>query len=266
MKLTEKAVTALMLPAGVGERLFSDGDLAGLSLRLRRGANGIARSWVYRYSIAGAPRKLTFDFAGHNLAAARKRAGDLQARVRLGHDPAQDRAQTQADAKQTVLATLQAYLPQKKLTLRPRSFTEMERHLLIYFEPLHRLPLRLVTARDVTARYLAVAGENGRTTANNSLRSLSAFFAWCFRQGLIERNPCLGVERFPDNKRDRVLSAAEIKAVWDATAGPDDYSAIVRLLLLTGCRASEIAGLRRDEVYSDRIVLPATRVKNRRQH
>jgi integrase len=63
-----------------------------------------------------------------------------------------------------------------------------------------------------------------------------------------------------------VLGAAEIKAVWEATAGPDDYSAIVRLLLLTGCRASEIAGLRWDEVYSDRIVLPPERTKNGRQH
>src|SRR5262245_43948209 len=156
MKLTEKAVAALTLPAGAEERLFSDDDLAGLNLRLRRGANGIARSWVYRYSIAGAPRKLTFDFAGHNLAAARKRAGDLQARIRLGHDPAQERAQTRADAQQTVLATVQCYLPQKKLTLRSRSYVEVERHLLIYFKPLHSMPLRLVTTRDVSARYLTI--------------------------------------------------------------------------------------------------------------
>jgi integrase len=63
-----------------------------------------------------------------------------------------------------------------------------------------------------------------------------------------------------------VLNAAEIKAVWDATAGADEYSTIVRLLLLTGCRANEIAGLRWDEIYSDRIVLPAERVKNKRTH
>jgi integrase len=266
MKLTDKAIAGLKLPPGVNERLFNDDDLTGLSLRLRRGHNGIAKSWVYRYSIAGAARKVTFDFAGHNLAAARKRAGDLQARVRLGHDPAQERARTHAEAEQTVAATLQSYLPQKKQTLRPRSYAEVERHLLIYFKPLHRVPLRLVAVRDVSARYLAIANASGRTTATNAWRSLSAFFDWCVRQGLLERNPCLGVERFPDRKRDRVLSAAEIKAVWDATAGPDDYSAIVRLLLLTGCRSSEIAALTWDEVYSDRLVLPPERTKNGRQH
>src|SRR5262249_32035523 len=97
MKLTEKTIAGLELPAGVDERLFSDDDLTGLSLRLRRGAKGIAKSWVYRYAIAGTSRKVTFDFAGHNLAAARKRAGDLQARVRLGHHPAHDRPPTRTD-------------------------------------------------------------------------------------------------------------------------------------------------------------------------
>src|SRR6516164_476610 len=266
MKLTEKIVATLQLPTGVNERLFGDDDLTGLSLRLRRGANSIAKSWVYRYMVAGAPRKFTFDFAGHNLAAARARAGDLQARVRLGHDPAQERAQTRADVQQTVVATLQTYLPQKKLTLRPRSYVETERHLLVDFAPLHATPLRLVTARDVSARYLAIASTKGRTTATNALRALSAFFDRALRQGLIERNPCLGVERFDVRKRDRVLTAAEIKALWDATSGSDDYSAIVRLLLLTGCRASEIAGLRWDEIKSDRIVLPAERTKTGKEH
>src|SRR5262245_16110777 len=266
MKLTEKTIAGLELPAGVDERLFSDDDLTGLSLRLRRGAKGIARSWVYRYAIAGTPRKVTFDFAGHTLATARKRAGDLQARIRLGHDPAQERAQTRADAGQTLAATLKVYLPQKKLNLRPRSYDQVERHLLAHCEPLHRLPLRLITTPDVTARHLAIANASGRTAATNVLRSLSAFFDWSLRQGLVDRNPCLGVERFPDSRRDRVLNAAELKAIWDATTGADDYSVIVRLLLLTGCRANEVAGLTWGEVHSDRIVLPAERVKNARAH
>jgi len=266
VKLTEKVIARLELPAGVSERLFSDDDLTGLSLRLRRTANGITRAWVYRYSLGGAARKITLDFAGHNLTAARKRAGDLQARIRLGHDPAQERARTRADVGQTLAATLKVYLPQKKLKLRQRSYEQVERHLLMHCEPFHRLPLRLITTPDVTARHLAIASINGRATATNVLRSLSALFSWALRQGLVERNCCLGVERFPDRKRDRVLSAAELKAIWDATSGSDDYSAIVRLLLLTGCRANEIGGLTWGELYSDRIVLPPERTKNKRQH
>lgn len=184
MKLTEKIIPRITLPVGVEERLFSDDELPGLSLRLRRrrrGGASIAKSWVYRYAIAGTSRKPTLPFASHNLGAARKWAGDLQARIRLGHDPARERAQTRADVAQTVAATLQTYLPQKKLTLRERSYRELERHLLIYFKPLHRTPLRLVTTRDVNTRYLGIANTSGRTTATNAWRSPSAFFGWCMR-------------------------------------------------------------------------------------
>jgi integrase len=262
MKLTKKSIAKLVdLPAGVNERLFGDDDLTGLSLRLRRGTNGIARSWVYRYMVAGRPCKLTLDFAGHDLAAARKCAGDLQARVRLGHDPAQERARTRTSIAQTVSATLQIYLSQKELILRPRSYTETARHLLVDYAPLHHLPLRHVSTPDITARNIAIAKTKGRATATNSLRAFSAFLAWAMRQGLIDRNPCLGVERFEVATRARVLSADEIKAVWDATTEPGDYSVIVRLLLLTGCRAEEIGGLMWDEVHFDRLELPAERIK-----
>ena len=47
---------------------------------------------------------------------------------------------------------------------------------------------------------------------------------------------------------------------------PGDFNTIVRLLLLTGCRASEIGSLRWSEVFSDRIVIAAERVKNGRAH
>ena len=266
MKLTEKIIAGLSLPAGVNEQLFGDDELTGLSLRLRRSAAGVARSWIYRYMIAGAAHKKTVDCAGHNLAAARKWAGDLQARVRLGQDPSRERARAKAEAEQTVAATLKAYLPQKKSKLRERPYREVERHLLVHFKPLHSTPLRQVAAGDVSARYLKLGDTVGSTTADNAWRSLSAFFSWAMRQGLIDRNPALGTERFPSRKRTRVLSAAEIKAVWDATSGDDDYSGIIRLLLLCGARAGEIGGLQWNEIYSDRIVLPPERVKTNREH
>ena len=262
MKLTEKVLVRLIASAGSEDRLISDDDLTGLYLRLRSGAP----KWIYRYKIAGVSHKETVDFAGYNLAEARRWAGDLQARIRLGLDPSRQRAQARA-AEQTVSGVLQAlYLPQKKLKLRERSYRELDRHLSGYFKPLHPIPLRQVAASDVSARYMTLASTVGGTTANNALRSLSAFFAWGMRQALVDRNPCLGTERFPDRKRDRVLTAMEIKALWDATSGDSDYEAIIRLLLLCGARAGEIGGLMWSEVCSDRIVLPAERVKTNRQH
>jgi integrase len=75
------------------------------------------------------------------------------------------------------------------------------------------------------------------------------------------------VERRKDRTRTRVLTADEIRQLWQATADNSDYSAILRLLLLSGCRASEIAGLQwSSEVLADRIVLPPERTKNGRGH
>jgi integrase len=266
VKLTDKTIAALTLRPGERERLIADDDMTGLRLRLRAGAKGITRTWVYKYSQNGQQRSFTFDHGGHSLAVARKRAGELQARLRLGQDPAQERAQGRVRATETMGAVLPAYLEQKRLALRPRSYGEVERHLLKYHKPLHTHPLRNITPAMVATRYAAIAAVSGLTTANNSWRSLHAFFDWALRQGLVERNPAIGVERAPDRKRDRVLTAAEIKAVWQATAGDGDYNKIIRLLLLSGCRASEIAGLRWSEVFSDRLVIAAERVKNGRAH
>ena len=146
-----------------------------------------------------------------------------------------------------MLATLRIYLPQKKLKLRERSYRELERHLSVHFQAAAHIPLRQVAAGDVSARYLTLANTAGRTTATNAWRSLSALFAWGMRQGLVDRNPSLGINAFPTAS---VIAsrAAEIKAVWDATSGDDDYSAIIRLLLLCGARASEIGGLRWDKI------------------
>jgi len=65
-----------------------------------------------------------------------------------------------------------------------------------------------------------------------------------------------------------VLTAAELSAIWRATAGLKGYDAIVRLLMLTGARKSEVGGMAHAELDRDRAlwVLPAARTKNKREH
>jgi integrase len=267
LKLTTQIARELALPAGKSDHFEWDDTVGGFGLRLRQRAKGIMRSWCYQYDIGIKTRRMTIGSADVISAdAARRLAGKLQAEVRLGQDPAAKKTEARTAAAETMAATLATYLPIKRANLRPRSYGELERHLLKNCRSLHQHQLRKITPAAVSARYEKLAAENGATTANNTWRSLHAFFDWCLRQGLLDRNPAIGVERRKDNKRDRVLSATEIKALWQATDDASDYSAILRLLLLSGCRASEIAGLRWDEIFSDRIVLPAERVKNNRMH
>ena len=86
------------------------------------------------------------------------------------------------------------------------------------------------------------------------------------REGLLESNPASGTNVQPEKSRERVLSGDELKLIWNATAGDDDYSAIMRLLMLSGQRREEIGGLRWSEVLENRIALPGVRTKNGHAH
>jgi integrase len=96
--------------------------------------------------------------------------------------------------------------------------------------------------------------------------SLQAFFSWTIAQGLLDYNPVVGTVVNQEHARTRVLADHELNAIWAATEGDGSYNAIVRLLMLTGQRRTEIAGLRWAEVHDDKIVLPATRTKNNHEH
>ena len=114
------------------------------------------------------------------------------------------------------------------------------------------------------------SGGQTESRARAILSCLSRMFRWLVQHRRVETNPCAGVHRPEAPKsRERVLSDDEIKALWlatDALANP--FAAVLRLLLLTGCRLNEIAALRWEELSADgtQIKLPGTRTKNHRPH
>jgi hypothetical protein len=71
-------------------------------------------------------------------AQARKIAGDLYAKYRLGLDPAGEKDEARIRVAETVGAALDVYMPHKRQTMRSRSYVETERHLLRHCKPLHK--------------------------------------------------------------------------------------------------------------------------------
>jgi integrase len=71
----------------------------------------------------------------------------------------------------------------------------------------------------------------------------------------------------PPVSRDRVLSDAELSDIWNACAD-DDFGNIVKLLILTGQRREEVAGMSWSELHLEKALwsLPAGRTKNHRPH
>ena len=93
--------------------------------------------------------------------------------------------------------------------------------------------------------------------ANLAVKILSRMFAMAEALELVPpgRNPCRAVRRYREVKRERFLTPNEYRelgrvlreAEADGSARPS-VVAVLRLLMLTGCRKYEIVGLRWDDV------------------
>jgi len=263
MKLTQKTITTLDLPKGKSETIVFDDDLPGFGVRIRAGGS---RCFVFQFKIGGQHRRMTLgSIAAIPPARAREIAGELQAQVRLGRDPSAKKAEDRARAAETMGAVLQNYLAFQRGHLKPRSMVELERHLMKNWKSLHGLQLAKIDRRAVASRLSTIANEKGAPTANRVRAALSGFYAWCIREGLIDNNIVIGTNIQAEKSRDRVLSDNELRRIWEALRS-DDYSKIVRLLILTGQRANEIGALRWSEIVGDKIQLPPSRTKNNRGH
>ena len=108
-----------------------------------------------------------------------------------------------------------------------------------------------------------------RLTANRVLSTLSRFFNWLVERDVIKASPVMGVRNpSPETARDRILSDDEVAAVWAATEAPGHFNWIVRVLLLTGQRRSEVANMTWSEIDLDNATwtIPAARAKNGKLH
>jgi integrase len=233
----------------------------GFGLRVRAGGS---RTWQFRYKIG--------DNSGGSASAAilpyqaRAIAANHHAAVRLGRDPAGEKEEGRATASETVGAAAHRFLAFKKEKLKPRSYVEIERHLLVNSASLHPLQLRKIARHSIATLLTALSAGHTPRVADAVRASLQTFFNWAIGQGLVDGNPVVGTNTAHDAvARDRVLTDDELRQIWLACED-DHYGAIVKLLMLTGQRREEIGGLCRSEIDERGFLLPLARTKNQRPH
>jgi integrase len=244
-------------------QLLWDTGVVGLGARRQR------RDVFYllRYRLGGRQRFITIGRHGSPFTpdTARNEAKRLLGLVVSGIDPARERK----PSGDTFGATVPAFLGPRRGSVKPRTFTELERHLTLYAKPLHLRPLADVDRRAIALCLAQIETDNGAVTRNRVCSSLSRFFNWAISEGLLDTiNPVTGTGKANEGgSRERVLSTEEIVALWRALSA-DTFGSIVKLLLLTGQRRNEIGGLRWSEVDLAKgvIVLPGSRTKNGREH
>jgi integrase len=250
------------IPAGY-DKVHFDADLPGYGLRVR--ASGV-HSLMVQYAIAGRTRRVVLGplnrvDPGKAYASAR----DLLARVRLGHDPASEKELARARAGETFGALLPRFLERQRARLKPRSYIETERHLKVHAKTLHSSPIETVTRRAIAGRLAEIEKHNGPAARNRVRASLSAYFTWAAKEGYVENNPAAFTNKAEEKARERVLSDEELRTIWLAT-DDSQFGAIIKLLMLTGARRSEIGGLTWSEISPILLTLPSARTKSGREH
>jgi integrase len=279
MKLTDTRLASLKLERDETDKIFFDDQVPGFGLRVREGGS---RKFVLHYRIGGKQRRYTIGTPSTALTvqAARQRANKALLDVADGKDPAAQKAAAKVEAKNSFKSVADDYIEFLKRRmaagdLRPRSYVEIERHLLKHFKPLHPLVISSITRSTVAARLGEIAKKNGTGAADRTRSNVSTFFGWAIGEGVCETNPVDGTNRhseYVERERSLIIDGEkpnydELVAVWKG-APDNEYGKIVRLLILTLCRRDEIGSLEWSEIDKEArlIRLPGARTKNGREH
>jgi integrase len=257
LKLTKRTVEGTAAPQS-GEINLWDSEVPGFGLRLRAGGS---RVYVVEYrNREQRKRRITLGPHGRlTVEQARDLAQQALAAVGRGEDPAE--ARNEERAAPTVVELAKRYLDQHaRPKKKPASIAADERILRLYVLPaLGRRRAAALGLKEVADLHHAMRDKP--VQANRMLALLSKMFGLAERWGLRPpgSNPCRGVDRFPERRRERFLSAGELErlgTVLDEVEPTEPFVALaIRLLLLSGARRDEVLTLRWSEVNFERACL-----------
>lgn len=209
--------------------------------------------YVLHYRTGGRMRRYTIGQHGPWTAdAAREEAIKTLARVHHGENPADERQEERKvpTVKQFGKMFMERHV---EVHLKPTTQAEYRRSVDLFIVP--KLGARRMT--DITRADVAAFHHEFRHIpyqANRTLGVLSKMFSladlWEIRADGI--NPCRGVRRYKEEKRERFLTQEEYlrlgRALDEAKDEPEATNAL-QLLALTGCRLSEIQKLKWEHVF-----------------
>jgi integrase len=263
-RLTVKSVETAA--PGEARREIPDGYIKGLYLIVQPTG---AKAWAVRYRHGGRPRKYTIgNYPLYGLKEARERGIVALRAASEGRDPAAMEKLSADSIESAVEEFLERHV---RRNYRPKPMREAERLLRSHVvEAWRGRRVSSITRADVR-RMLDRIVERGTPIAANRVHSVTrGLFNWLVGQEIIAASPCAGLKAPAGNEgsRDRVLSDHELRQVWQAAGQLGPYGAMVRLLILTGQRRGEVAGMEWGELDLENCLwtLPRERVKNDRRH
>ena len=262
-RISKRSVDAVK--AGGTDTVYWNGELTGFGVRVRRSGR---KSYVVQTRIAG--KLCWFTIGPHgplNPNQARARALEILACAKKGIDPRDADARREAEPSMADLGRrfLEEYVP---VHCKPSTREEYRRSVRLFVDPvIGELRVPEVQRKDIAALHHGLRDKPYQ--ANRTLGVLSKMFSlaevWGWRPD--GSNPCRHVKRYKEHKRERFLSPEETgrlgQVLREAEEEMPSAVAAFRLLLLTGCRMSEIRDLRWEYVKDDCIELPDAKTGGR---
>ncbi len=276
VRLTDAIVKALAVPSK-GYKIYWDSDLARFGCRVM--STGV-HSWVLKYySANGIERCLTIGDAGRwdgdrwvagawNASRARAEGERIRRAVDSGADPMEEKHTQRAAPTMDDLADRfeTEHLPKRRAATQ----TDYKSIIRLYIRPeLGNRKVADVRHSELERLHNRIA-KRAPYRANRTGSVLSKMFSLAVKWELRTDNPARGIERAPEEKRERFLSPAEIERLAAVLATHKEKTTCnaIRLLLLTGARRGETLGARWSEfdLEAGVWVKPSAHTKTKKEH
>lgn len=271
IKLTQAAVDKIAAPK-TGRMEHFDSLLPGFGLRVSHTGS---KAWVVFFRI-GKPARLRRYTMGSlatypKVDEARDRARAILQDVEKGIDPATIEPPPSLPEpidpiRAVVTQFIERYAKQKN-----RSWAETDR--LLKRHVVSRWGDRAadaITRRDVLDLLDDLVERGNPIAANRVLATIRKMFGWAVERDILSKSPVVNIKApGKETERERVLDDAELVAVWRAAEKAGGVpGAFVRLLVLTGQRRDEVAGMRWGDMDLEKKVwtLPREQTKGDRTH
>lgn len=239
---------------------YSDSEVVGLKVQV----NKLGRKVFYwRYIYNGNKRAARLgEFPATDVGSARKRALEMRALLDRGIDPQEERDRLKAMPSFAEYVQKE-YLPMAFQTKKSAKDDEskLRLHLLPKFG---NRKLGEITNREIQAYIGEIGRTHSKATANRHYSLLTRLFKLAVIWEVIDRNPCIGVTKFREQKaHERFLTPDEIARLYramDVEVNQVAASAL-RLLLLTGLRRGEVLNAQWKQIDLARglMYLPTTK-------
>lgn len=265
IKITKSAVDRAT--AASAQTFLWDTEEHGFGLRVTTGG---VRSYVYQYRLGGREartRRYTIGKHGSPWTpeTARKEARRLAHLVATGVDPIDAERERRWQAADLAFSAYAEFFYENYLKLHWKRPDYPRAMLRSHAVPiLGGKPLPEIRRSDIVRVLDAMADRPAMAKLMHS--TLRKLFRWAVSRGEIDRSPMDGaatVRAVP--ARDRVLADDELALAW-LSAGDlgAPFDAFFRLLILTGQRRQEVAGMDWSELaHNEQIwVIPSERSKN----